>query len=45
MTNKDIEREIFSMKSKTCELDAITTNLLKDILPVVIETITQIIDI
>ena len=35
MTNEEIEREILSMKSKTCELDAIPTNLLKDILPAV----------
>ena len=44
LTNKEIEREILSMKNKTCELDAFPTNLIKDILPAVLETITQIVD-
>ena len=44
MTNKEIEREILSMKNKTCELDTIPTNLLKDILLTVLETITQIVN-
>ena len=32
------------MKNKACELDTIPTNLLKDILPTVLETITQIVN-
>ena len=44
MTNEEIEREILSMKNKTCELDTIPTNLLKDILLTVLETITQIVN-
>ena len=35
--------EILSMKNKTCELGAIPTNLIKDILPAVLKTITQIV--
>ena len=30
MTNKEIEKEILSMRNKSCELDAIPTSLLKD---------------
>ena len=37
-TNEEIESEILSMKNKTCELDTIPTNLLKDILLTVLET-------
>ena len=44
MTNEEMEREILNMKNKTCELDIIPTNLLKDILPAVLETITQIVN-
>ena len=44
MTNEEIEREMLSMKNKTCELDAIPTNLLKDILLAVLKTITQIVN-
>ena len=32
------------MKNKTCELDAILTYLIKDILPAVLKTITQIVN-
>ena len=32
------------MKNKTCELDAILMNLIKDILPTVLSTITQIVN-
>ena len=42
LTNEEIERKILSMKNKTCELDTISTNLIKDILPAVLKTITQI---
>ena len=44
MTNKETARGILSMKNKTCELDTIATNLLKDILLTVLETITQIVN-
>ena len=44
MTNEEIEREILSMKNKTCELDTIPTNLLKDILLAVIKIIMQIVN-
>ena len=44
MTNENIEREILSMKNKTCEVDTIPTNLLKDILLTVLETTTHIVN-
>ena len=44
MTYKEIEREILSMKNKTCELDTIPTNLLRDILLTVLKIITQIVN-
>ena len=44
LTNEEIEREILSMKNKTCELDAIPTNVIKDILLAVIKTFTQIVN-
>ena len=44
LTNEEIEREILSMNNKTCELDAIPTCLIKDILPAVLKTITQIVN-
>ena len=45
MTSKEIERELLSKKNQTCELDTIPRNLLKDIIPTVLETITQIVNI
>ena len=45
LTGKEIEREILSMKNKTCELDAIVTNLIRDILLAVLKTVTQIVNI
>ena len=44
MTIEEIEREMLSMKNKICELDTIPTNLLKNTLPTVLETITQIVN-
>ena len=37
-------KEIVSMKNKSCELDTIPTNLLKEILQFCIETITHIVN-
>ena len=42
LTDEEIEKEICSMNNKACELDAIPTYLIKDILPAVLKTITQI---
>ena len=44
LSNEDIEREILSMSNKTCELDAIPKYLIKDILPAVLKSITQIVN-
>ena len=44
LTDEEIEKEICSMNNKTCELDAIPTYLIKDILPAVLKTITQIVN-
>ena len=44
LTSKEIDREILNMENETCELDAILTNLIKDILPAVLKTITQIVN-
>ena len=44
LTDEEIEKEICSMNNKTCELDAIQTYLIKDILPTVLKTITQIVN-
>ena len=44
MTKYKIEMEILSSKNKTCELDTIPINLLKDILLSVLKTITQIVN-
>ena len=44
LTNKEIEREILNMNNKTCELAAISANLIKDILLAGLETITQIVN-
>ena len=43
MNNEEIEREILSMKNKTCELNTIPTNLFKDILCST-QTITKIVN-
>ena len=44
LTDEEVEKEICSMNNKTCELDAIPTYLIKDILPAVLKTITQIVN-
>ena len=44
LTEEEIEKEICSMNNKTCELDAIPTHLMKDILPAVLKTITKIVN-
>ena len=44
LTDEEIGKEICSMNNKTCELDAIPTYLIKDILPAVLKTITQIVN-
>ena len=44
LTDEEIEKEICSMNNKTCELDAIPTYLINDILPAVLKTITQIVN-
>ena len=44
LTDEEREKEICSMNNKTCELDAIPTYLIKDILPAVLKTITQIVN-
>ena len=44
MTEKQISLIIKQMKSKTCELDDIPTNILKKILPVVCPLITKIVN-
>ena len=41
---EEVQKEIMLMKDKSCELDAIPTNLLKEILPSCIETITHIVN-
>ena len=45
MTESDVATIIKGRASKSCEIDAIPTTLLKDILPSVIEPITTIINI
>ena len=44
LTDEEREKEICSMNNKTCEIDAIPTYLIKDILPAVLKTITQIVN-
>ena len=41
---EEVQKEIMSMKNKSCELNVIPTNLLKEILPSCIEAITHIIN-
>ena len=41
---KEVQKEIMSMKSKSHKLDAIPTNLLKELLPSCTGTITQIVN-
>ena len=41
---EEVQKEIMSMKSKSCELDTIPTNLLKELLPSCIGTITHIVN-
>ena len=45
LTEEEIEKEMHSMNSKTCELDAIPTYLIKDILSAILKTITKIVSI
>ena len=42
LTEEEIEKEIHSMNNTTCELDAIPTHLIKNILPSALKTITKI---
>ena len=42
MCGEDVKRIIVSMKSKSCELDPILTMLLKDIQPVLLPYLTEI---
>ena len=44
LIDEEIEKEICSMNNKTCELNAIPTYLIKDVLPAVLKTITQIVN-
>ena len=44
LSTSDVKKIIFGMKTKTCEMDPIPTNLLKEILPSVIEPITNIVN-
>ena len=44
LTEEEIEKEICSMNNKTCELDAIPTHLIKNILPAALKTITKIVN-
>ena len=44
LSTSDVKKIIFGMKTKTCEMDPISTNLLKEILPSVIEPITNIVN-
>ena len=41
---EEVQKEIMSMKNKSCKLDAIPTNLLKELLPSCIGTITHIVN-
>ena len=41
---EEVQKGIMSMKNKSCELDAISTNLLKELLPTCIGTITHIVN-
>ena len=45
MTSEEVTRIISSMATKSCELDAIPTSVLKQITPSVVPTITKIINI
>lgn len=45
MTSQQIEVIIKQMKSKSCELDKIPTHVLKDMLPVVLPIITQMVNL
>ena len=40
---EEVQKEIMSMKIKSCELDPMPTNLLRETLPSCNETITQIV--
>ena len=42
---EEVQKEIMSMKNKSCEPDIIPTELLKAMLPSCIETIVQIVNI
>ena len=43
LAEDEVEKEIFNMTTKTCKLDPIPTNLLKQLLPKCLSTITQIV--
>ena len=45
MTTEEVARLISSMATKSCELDAIPTSVLKQITPSIVHTITKIINI
>ena len=44
LTIEEVQKEIMSMKNKSCELDPIPMSLLKEILPSYTETITHLIN-
>ena len=44
LSTSDVKKIIFGMKTKTCEMDPIPTNRLIEILPSVIEPITNIVN-
>ena len=41
----EVQKEILSMNNKTCELDHIPTPVLKNILPIILGAITEIVNI
>ena len=45
LTESEVEAIIMSMQTKSCEIDAIPTTLLKQMLPAIIPTVTKIINI
>ena len=45
MTTKEVDRLISSMATKSCEVDAILTSVLKQITPCILQIITKIINI
>ena len=45
LTKDKIYKEIMEMKNKSCELNTVCTSVLKQLLPVCIDTISQIVDL